>query len=460
MRLLIADRLRRTSPWVILFVAAFAGGMWWAGPSFEQPGRALTTSMAIVLMGGPLTTLWFIPRNVWYLPVSRRDIWRANWLVAVVGLILLMTAAKVIAWLVPATDAGRLPIASVALSALFDFAAAGAGCGLVLMATRPRPSGQHRHTAWAIAKGVAEFTLPVCGLAVMYLPGWTGWLPPARWSEVTPATGVLLMVAVGFTITTWFHVPTPLTPSNRLAPPDEAAKTRSRVRASTLSGMPRLLIREAAWVFAIAGSLAVGGALIVMVMAGVVQDRSFLRQFLHDALRIADSGGVSRNDVGYVAFNLLIWYALFASATATRFPLMLRHLRVLPFSVTRLNALLVAWPALIWITAWVVGTGLYYAVVGHAPTRPHVPTIVALTGICALVQAISLRFSTVTRLMNFATGAGLVPFAGLINAPPPAILTLFGVATLAAAAAINRSALARNSTYKAAPLPIGTALGP
>src|SRR6185369_13013745 len=75
MRLLLADRVRRTNRWVLLFFAAFAGGMWWAAGYSAQPSRALAASMGIAVQLGSFMTLLLIPRALWYLPVSRRDVW-------------------------------------------------------------------------------------------------------------------------------------------------------------------------------------------------------------------------------------------------------------------------------------------------------------------------------------------------------------------------------------------------
>ena len=457
MRLLISDRLRRTNRWILLCLVASVGLSWWFGPYSGAAGRAMTTSMAIALIAGPQAALQFLPRPLWYLPVSRRELWRANWLVSTIGVTMMTTAAKLVALLVPTSDAASLGIASIALSALFDFAAAGAGCVLVIAATHPRPSAGVLHVPWAIARGTAEMLLPLGFVAIFYLPGWIGLGLPAHWSDLTASSGTILGVFVALGIATWWHVPTPLTPANRIGPRGgETTVAKQPVRQSALTGMPRLLLREAAWAFAIAGSLACGSVLIVLVMARVGRDQQFLMEFLRNALHIADAGGTSKSDAGYVAFNLLIWYSLFASAVATRFPLMLRHLRALPFGAFKLNALLVAWPALIWVTAWIAGASLHYLVLGHGPTRFHGPAIVALVGLCALAQAISLRFSTITRLMVFASGAGLVPFAGLVPGLPPAALGLVGVSAILAAVALNHAALARNTTYKAVPLPLGT----
>ena len=272
--------------------------------------------------------LLYFPRCLWYLPASRRDIWRANWLVSTIAVTLLTTGAKLLALLAPASEAGSLPIGSVALSALFDFGATGVGCGLIIVATFPRPSRRAWHSVWAIGKGIAEFTLPVIAMAMFYVPAWAGLVPPGRWSDLTPGSGALLAALVALAVATWFHVPTPLTPANRLAQPGTTAAPAPRaLQASGLTGIPRLLVREAGWTFAIGGGLAAGGGLIVLILSGVAQDQGYLAQFLQDALRVADGGHVSARDAGFVVFNLLIWYSVFTATLAARFPLMLRHLR-------------------------------------------------------------------------------------------------------------------------------------
>jgi hypothetical protein len=101
MRLLIADRGRRMNRGPVLFFATFAGGMWWADSYFREPSRAIAASMAIAFQLGPLLTPRMIPRPLWYLPVSRRDVWRSSWLFSTIGVTVLIAVAQTVAVLVP-----------------------------------------------------------------------------------------------------------------------------------------------------------------------------------------------------------------------------------------------------------------------------------------------------------------------------------------------------------------------
>ena len=105
-------------------------------------------------------------------------------------------------------------------------------------------------------------------------------------------------------------------------------------------------------------------------------------------------------------FPSLVWYALFMASLAARFPAMLRHLRVLPLSARQVNTLLVAWPAVIWLTVWTGLAALHYVVVGRGVSSWHVAFFVALAGSSALVQALTLRLVGVLRLFWFITAGG------------------------------------------------------
>ena len=90
LRLLVADIIRRHPKWMGLLAAVALAPMWWWGLT-EMPGRVFAMSMGIAFLIGPQTTLQFLPRAIWYLPVRRRDAWRANWLVATLGATLFTT---------------------------------------------------------------------------------------------------------------------------------------------------------------------------------------------------------------------------------------------------------------------------------------------------------------------------------------------------------------------------------
>src|SRR5471032_2459635 len=125
MRLLITDLVRRKYRWpaalLTLGVAAF-----WSGSGHPDgvggAPEAFAASLGAAFMMGPLIIAGMpTERAIWYLPISRRDRWRATWLVSTVGPVTLTTAGKLLAQLVPGTP-GSLGFSSLTLSSVYDFA--------------------------------------------------------------------------------------------------------------------------------------------------------------------------------------------------------------------------------------------------------------------------------------------------------------------------------------------------
>jgi hypothetical protein len=99
-------------------------------------------------------------------------------------------------------------------------------------------------------------------------------------------------------------------------------------------------------------------------------------------------------------------------------------------------------------------------VLGHAPTRAHAPSVVAIIGMCALAQAATLRAPILTRLMVFCTAAGSLPLIGLITPRGPVVLGAVGLGCLTAAVALNHVALWRSTTYRQTLPALTPTLGP
>ena len=170
MRLLIADRIRRTNRWMMLCLVVTLTAMWWLGVESQQPGRAHAASMAVAFTFGQMCLL-FVPRAIYQLPVSRREIWRSGWIVATLGGTAFTLGAKAVAFVMPSVRAS-IGLSDVALSTVYDFSAAGVACGIVIVATRPRPAGGPLHHPWPILKRLAEMTLPLGLMAGFYGPMW------------------------------------------------------------------------------------------------------------------------------------------------------------------------------------------------------------------------------------------------------------------------------------------------
>jgi hypothetical protein len=458
MRLFLLDLVRRTHRWIPLMMAAALVAIWSIPEDQAQLGMAFAYSMGTAFMIGPqLMTPLLVPRAIWYLPISRRDVWRATWLLATVGATTMTTLAKLLAMVMPWSE-GSFSLATLLLSGLYDFGYAGLGCAVIIVATWPRPSGGPGHLVWPLFKGAADFTLPL-GMAAGFFGGrFIGHVLPVHWSEITVRTGAVLAAALGVTVASYFHSAVPLTPANRTAGRHVEARTR-RFEPGGLAGLPRLLVHEYAWTLMIGGVLVIGSALVAAVAAGYLQSSESLIGLLRSVLLHVDGSAPPVPGRGLQTFIFLIGFAILAASLSGRFPDMLRHLRVLPLGAARLNALLVAWPAVAWLTAWTGFLALHYLVMGRGVASYHADALLFLAGVSAIAQAVTLRLSLAIRVFTFVFPLGFIlgvgPSLPWLLAPRSAVFATTGLACLAAAAALNHRSFARKSTY----IPIGPALG-
>jgi hypothetical protein len=465
-RLLVADllrRKRRTAIYVVIVVAA----TWWMTAEFSQgPSRAIGASMAMAFLFGPLF-MGLVPRPIWYLPVSRREIWRASWLVATVAATLVTTGAKLIAMLVPVVRESFGPSALL-LSSACDFAYTGIGCALAIVASRPLPmSGPWRpfaHAGKAVAEAAPVFG-PIGALLLGGLYGGFEWpaagpLLPGHWGDLTPRHGAVLAAALSLALATWFHVPVPPTPAARVA-----TRTRDRSRTRRLeprgtAGLRRLLAHEYAWTMVCTAVLVGGSVVVVAILASLPYSGAGVTGFVRTALLVFGQTIPPPPAGGHQAVIVLILFACFGASIVARFPAMIRHLRVLPLGSLRLGLLLLGWPWLLWLSIWMAWLVLHLSFVGEGPTSLRPASFAALAGMSALVQGIGLRFTG--RSHAFGVGASLVivPIMLFVEPLPAASLVIAGMSALAAAA-LNHVALRRNDTYRGHhPFEIGLSVPP
>ena len=102
MRLLLEDMMARKYRWPSALCVLGVVVFWWGSGLRHRETldfrEAFVASLTAVFAMGPL----FVaaapePRAVWYVPVSRRDRWRATWLLAVAVPTVAMIAAKLLA---------------------------------------------------------------------------------------------------------------------------------------------------------------------------------------------------------------------------------------------------------------------------------------------------------------------------------------------------------------------------
>jgi hypothetical protein len=456
MRMLIADLVRRGYRWPSALFT-FSVAIFWASHRADvgEAQAAFAMSLGAAFMMGPLfVAMSPAPRAIWYLPVSRRDVWRATWLVASVGPVVLTTAGKLVARLVPA-PAGLLGFSSLTLSSAYDFAYAGIGCGLIALCARSHPaSGPRRHLSGIISTMslVAAVGGLFWGFAIRH------WLP-THWSDLSPVTGTILAAALALALAAYFYTPglewrtgRPFyTRTTGAARPRQTRDARFSRRAGP-TGLPRLLLHEYAFSVALGGFLVVAFGAIVFVTGALMNSPGAYGGFLRmqNLLLFDETVAPQRRQL----FDLLIWFGLFAGTLVSRFPETIRHLRVLPIRASALNLLLVAWPLVMLVTVWAALLGLHYAVLGQPVASLQPALFVALAGSSAIMRALSLRWPGYSPFI-FSLSISVVPMVRLINGPSSGLLAVLGIGGLAAAAALNHFTLMRSATYRRPPLVLG-----
>jgi hypothetical protein len=448
---MMIDLVRRQHRWLTAMLVTIVATLWWLGAEGGQ--GALTFSMAAAFGLGPQVmnpALW--PRAVWYLPISKRDAWRATWLLATVGAALMTTSAKLLgmlaAILIPQPSAS-LGLAALGLSGLYDFAYAGCGCALVAIGTRPRPAREPWRLMWDVLKGPAQALFPLGVMIPLLVRAWGGAEVPVTWGEMTPRSATLLAAALGLSIAAYFHT---LEPGAgfilvRVQPRQHRAiAPRPPIETRGPTGLPRLLLNEYAWSAVAAVSFVIAFAVLVFGVGALIRTPWSLRGLVEIAGLLFDEAVAEER--GRV-FDVLTWTGLFAATLVSRVPQSVRHLRALPLAGSRLNLLLVAWPALMLITVWVGMAGLRYAVFGPTETALQPAMLLALIGSSAIARAMKLRWP-VAALWAGAFWLCAVPALRQVVAPSSAELALIGLAGIVAAAALNHYTLRRSATYRRA----------
>jgi hypothetical protein len=214
-----------------------------------------------------------------------------------------------------------------------------------------------------------------------------------------------------------------------------------------VTGLPRLLLQEYGRTAMLGAVATFAIAIALIVVDGRYRWRELV-DLVATALLVLEENRTSSTPGRLAALNLLICYPVFLASFIGRFPAMLRHLRVVPVGAARLNVMLLAWPSIIGVSAWLALTLLHYAVLGRTPTLLHADMFVALVGFSAFVQSLTLRLTGPTRVLTFGAAVALAPVLYLVAPPHPAMLTACGIAGLAAAARINQRALFSRATYQ------------
>jgi len=451
-RLLIADaawRQRKFMSFTGLSIAVL-WWFWWTKVESADLLMPFGYSMGMAFQLGPQLAMRYMPRAIWYLPISRREAWRALWLFSTAGVTLLTTLAKATAMI---AHRGPEPggAARLMLSSVYDFTYSGIGCALVAIVMRPRPARGPRRQLAAAAAGCAEVAIPFGAVFGFAGIGQFRVGLPTYWSEFTPLAGLGLAAGLTVAISSYFHVPVPIRPVTSTASAGANHADR-RPDRSPLTGLPRLLAHEYVLAMLVAGCLIAGSGAVVLIVAHVGSP-SDVAAFVQMELGRIDGASLPAGE-GADPFAVIVLVACFAAAIAARFPAMMRHLRALPIGTARLQTLLIAWPIAIWAHNWIVFIVLHYLLVGERVHSLHGAAFIGVSGISALIVAVSLRQSGPQQTFVFSSLLVAVPMLLFVGFPPAWMSAGGGIFGFVGAVALNRAALRRSSTYRHSGLPI------
>ena len=440
--LLIADMLRRVP---VRAAAGLAVGLmlaWLMLGSEHHSSQAVALSLAVAFTLGPFCVplLAHTPLTP-YLPVSRRDGWRAIWLMMVPGPPVVTTVLTLPAVLLT----GSPSWSGLTLSTVMACAYAGTGCALLAFGGLVSPGHVTRrgYRRW--------LELPV---PLLYLGGpfWSYAFVsalPRQWADLTPLSVPVLLAGVGCAAAAYFYTPSFASRGRRRVRASPAARPTAGGRRAALSGLPRLFAHELAFATTMAVNIVSAIAAVSLIVGAYSGSLKTIGAFASRAL-LPFSPLPARQAVhDFDVFDQLFWYGMFAASVSPRFPEMLRHLRVLPVGAARLHAALLGWPVLFWTLVWLLLALVQGAVTGHGFVAYRPDLLVFFAGLTALAQALVLRFQS--RWVRSACGVPiLIPFGVLAYRGSP---WLFAVAAVMvpAAIALNRDAFARSATYRRVP---------
>ena len=403
-------------------------------------------SMTAAFCAGPLMVDHLITREVFLLPVSGRQLWRARWWVTTVGAVIVIAIPKTAA-------IGRHGISFFLLSMLCDLAYVGVAPALwPLFNTQPRGPVWFRRAA--IRLGMILWLLTLGGGAVVW-PFVMRASLPTEWGHLAGPSGLVLGVALVLTVIGYRHTPAPGAPRNLMRGRGETNPVRPSGLAAAriperLTGVSYVLMRDAQVSFAYA-ALVIGTLLVLGVLPDPADGLSAHITYAADSV-VPGTGEF---------FGRSLWLMLLFSCCpgGVQWQRVLRHARTLPLSTTQLIALLVAVPLMRWLAVWLV-LALLFVLDGRAPRPFAADTLLAFTAIPALMHAVGLgmnhsRTTTVLGVMF----VGLVTvtlslrfFAGIEEVAAALRLSmtaLVGLVVLAAAVLLHYHTLTRRSaTYR------------
>jgi hypothetical protein len=457
-RYLLRDAVRRHTT-IYLWSGGFFALMWLIMVSGAlSPTAALAFSLGHAWLVGVVAGVsLFGSREIGLLPIPRRTLWRAQWIVSTLVATFWTSAAKLAGALFGALSDQPSDLRFLALSSCLDFLYT--GVLLPLGAVTGVAAGRTRDDGSIIGKAVQAS-------ATVVLMGGFVWgfvlraILPTSWTEVTDATAMVMGAALVVSLSAFFYplpsgAPRPGRARRDIRRPQDWGKSQ---RPGRLVGLPRLIADDLK-------STAMMAALIPALMFAAFFGLYAFNPAPGDGtpLKALKQMGVLplREDTLFMHCSFLLWLGLSLingrqSGVDPVSPL-LRQLRVLPLGVRQLNALLVGRRLLGWLVVWLFLLVPHVVAFRSGPSTLRFDILLWVAGADALVYALQLRWMNWLAILAFSLTFGITS-AWMIDRQPAEIAPMFGsvvgLACLTAAVRINQVTLTkRQALYRGLVLP-------
>jgi len=379
---LVVDFIRRTG---LFFAAALIAFFWWQGGGRSTGSRvAFAGSMWMVFMLGPVSVFALLtPLPVRLLPVSRREIWRARWWLAIVVPVAISAAGKLTGMLALVLNGRSANWPAFALSTAYDVAYCGFFLGLVPLT---------RRWSWWLVMFIFA--------GGMFWPIVLMGLIPTSWGALVRSPLVVGMAAaLGMGISSYWFSPRP-TPyaSPRDASPAVGPQTRRALMQvdDSFTGLPKLIWSH--WLLTLRNLMMMVAGYFVVIGGFVMLHESPAP----DLITLLRGVGLLPFDLaaafpqGLTMVFLIGFLGVAAGYSSTLqsdfVHVMARSLRALPIGTTRLLALHLTLPILSWATWWALLVMLQIVATGRLPVTLHGKAFALLVAIDLVARAVQLRW--------------------------------------------------------------------
>jgi hypothetical protein len=404
----------------------------------------LVPPLATGFMIGAWSLSGLSSREILLLPVSRKEIWRTRWILALLPVVIGLFSRWV--RLGAVILAGGKPGFSASwplLIFLFQLSTLG------MLAFMSGPIVPYIVKYFRLARQLRVFVLlGVFAVALEFV-----FISQAHFREMHEwSAGIILLLAAGLFVTaiSFFHSPQiaprfVLDLSSRESQGVGETRSLTKPRATGLTFFAWNQLRGV-----LAGAIVsgVGSQLPTLLLAWWVSD---------DA-SILESLSLFSEPVPVGALILLVTPITTATGWICLGPdlLGLRQLRVLPISTRTLAAVLTVVPMLFWLCFWMFPVAGYWMIFGHWPPALRLELLSGLTGLTCLVESAVLLSSVAAPIrilplpLCMAAGFGALHLYGAPLTPVASgFIGILGLAGIAASFVLNARALCQSSAiYK------------